>query len=90
MKMQQIPFNGWSRERIRQGRKFMTSRHKKYTEDSGVLKILEKMPWGAIKERFWQIEGADSPEELQQVIESIYKREVPDDEMFYPHIGDFR
>ena len=56
MKMEQIPFNGWSRERIRQGRKFMTSRHKKYLEDTRVLKILDKMDWGTIKERFWQIE----------------------------------
>ena len=68
----------------------MTSRHRKYEEDSRVLKILDAMPWGIIKEKFWEIEGADSPVELQQVIDKTYHRKVPDDEMFYPHLGDFR
>jgi len=85
-----IPFNEWSRERIKHGRKFMTSRHKQYTEDKRVLIILPKMAWGEIREKFWQLEGADSPMELQKVIEDIYKREVHLDEMFYPHLGDFR
>ena len=68
----------------------MTSRHQKYTEDPRVLRILDLMPWGLIKQKFWQLEGADSPEELQKVIEDIYKRKVQDGEMFYPHLGDFR
>ena len=48
------------------------------------------MDFGYIKKYLWKLEGADSPEELQQVIEDIYKRKVPDDEMFYVHFGDFR
>ena len=67
----------------------MTSRHKKY-DDPRVWIILPKTPWKKIREGYWYLEGADSREELQQVIEDIYGRKVLDDELFYPHIGDFR
>lgn len=86
---EQIPFNEWSKERIRQGRKTCTSRHKKYKDDKRVTSI-ERLSWGFIKRHLCKEEGADSPEELQKVIEDIYKRKVPDDEMFYVHFGDFR
>ena len=88
--IKKIPFNKWSQERIKQGRKFCTSRHKKYIDDNRVEYISDKLPWGTIRKCLWQPEGADSPEELQQVIEDIYKRKVKDNEMFYVHIGDFR
>lgn len=90
MTVKKIPFNQWSRERIKQGRKYMTSRHQKCLNDPRVKFILPKTKWGFIKNHWFGIEGADSPIELQKVIEEIYKRKVPDDEMFYPHIGDFR
>jgi hypothetical protein len=85
-----IPFNDWSKERIRQGRKFCTSRHKKYLHDERVLCIIPKVPWHIVRTFFWQAEGANSPEELQQVIEDIYKRKVEDDEIFHVHFGDFK
>ena len=85
-----IPFNEWSRGRIEKNSKFMTSRHKEYKEDHRVWKILPKMRWGDIRDKYWMLEGARSPDELQNVIEDIYKRKVPDDEMFYVHFGDFR
>jgi len=88
--MKRLVFNAWSRERIQQGRKFCTSRHKKYLHDDRVLHITDKIPWGFIRDYLYSCEGADSPEELQQVIESIMKRHVPDDELFYVHVGDFR
>lgn len=84
-----IPFNAWSKERIAQGRKICTSRHKKYLHDHRVT-LIEQHTWGAIRENLWKDEGANSPEELQEVIEAIYKRVVPDDEEFYVHWGDFR
>lgn len=86
----EIPFNEWSKERIEQGRKFCTSRHKKYSNDPRVVCITPKMPWHIIRTFFWKLEGANSPGELQRVIEGIYKREVPDDENFYVHFGEFR
>ena len=85
-----IPFNDWSRARIAQNRKFCTSRHNRYFEDDRVGYITELLAWGYIKKHLWKLEGADSPEDLQQVIEDIYKRKVHDNEMFYVHFGDFR
>jgi len=87
--MTNIKFNTWSQERINQGRKFCTSRHKRYKDDSRVIYISPMMPWGIIKKYFYGMEGADSPEELQEVIETIMRRVVPDEEMFYLHFGDF-
>jgi len=84
-----IPFNGWSRQRIQEGRKFCTSRHIKYIDDNRVEYITEKLEWGLIKRLLWQTEGANSPEELQEVIEKIYNRKVPNDEKFFVHFGDF-
>ena len=86
----EITFNDWSRERIRQGRKWMTSRHTRCLGDIRIKLILPITKWGFIRNDWYGIEGADSPEELQRVIENIYKRKVPDDEMFYVHFGDFR
>lgn len=87
---ERIPFNKWSKERIAQGRKFCTSRHKRYDLDERVQYISPKLLWFYIKHKLWKMEGADSPEELQEVIEKIYKRKVPDSEEFYVHFGNFK
>jgi hypothetical protein len=84
-----IPFNEWSRERIIRGVKHCTSRHKRYTKDFRVSYITPKLQWWFIRKYLWRDEGASSPEELQQVIENIYKRKVKDDELFYVHFGNF-
>jgi len=85
-----IPFNSWSKERIEKGVKKCTSRHKKYLNDKRVTYISPKLPWWFIRTYLWEPEGANSPEELQEVIEKIYKRKVPDDEVFYVHFGEFK
>jgi len=84
-----IPFNGWSQERIAKGRKICTSRHKRYPKDERVYFISPKLPWWFIRTYLYNAEGADSPQELQEVIEEIYKREVPSEEEFYVHFGKF-
>ncbi len=89
-KIDLIPFNAWSWERIRQGRKLCTSRHKRYSKDPRVYWISPKLPWWFIRTYLWEAEGATSSEELQQVIEKIYHRKVPDDELFYIHFGNFK
>ena len=89
MTKDEIPFNGWSRERIELGRKLCTSRHKRYSKDKRVWYITPKLPWWLIRDYFYISEGANTPEELQEVIEDIYKRKVPDDEYFYVHFGEF-
>jgi len=67
-----------------------TSRHKKYSKDKRVYYITPKLQWWFIKKFLWEEEGADSPEELQEVIEDILNRKVPDAELFHVHFGDFK
>jgi len=87
-----LPFNDWSEERIAQGRKKCTSRTKKYVDDPRVDFITEKIPLKFIKKYFYGdgFEGADSPEELQRVINGIFRKEVSEDRGFYVHFGDFK
>ena len=85
-----IPFNDWSKERIKLGWKKCTSRHKRYTEDERVTWISPKLPWWFIRTYLWKPEGGKSPEELQAVVEDIYKRKVPDEEGFYLHFGEYK
>src|SRR3990167_10696048 len=86
----QIPFNDWRKERISMAIKECTSRHKKYTEDKRVTYITPRLPLWFIAKYFWKQEGAYSPEEFRREVNKIYNREVPDDEMFYIHFGDFQ
>jgi predicted thioredoxin/glutaredoxin len=88
MKGETIPFNAWSNNRIELGRKVCTSR-KRIWNDSRVIHI-QKLPWGFIRDYYWREEGADSPEELQKVVNRIFRRIVKDDELFYVHWGDFK
>lgn len=85
-----IPFNEWSKGRIKAGWKCCTSRHKRYTKDPRVTWISPKLPWWFIRQYLWKPEGAGSQTELQLVIENIYKRKVPNDELFYVHFGIFK
>lgn len=87
-----IPFNKWSRERIAEGRKFCTSRSRRYKNDPRVKYILpEPLTVEFIINYLWQPEGADSPEELAGVFRGIFrfaglnlKRKL------WVHFGDFR
>lgn len=89
MKEELIPFNEWSKDKIRQSKKRCTSRHKRYPNDPRVTWISPLLPWWFIREFLWEPEGADSSHELQLVIDEIYKRSVEDDERFYVHFGSF-
>jgi len=85
-----IPFNEWSKKRIARGTKRCTSRHKRYPKDPRVIYITPRLYWWFIRDYLWEAEGAESPVELQCVINDIYGRIVPDDELFYVHFGDFK
>ncbi len=85
-----IPFNSWSKEKIKNGVKICTSRHRRYPKDKRVWWISPKLPWWFIKDYLYLEEGAESKLELQEVIEDIYKRKVLDDELFYVHFGKFQ
>jgi len=84
-----MKFNAWSREKIQQGTKRLTSRKTKHLEDPTVDYVIGPVPWKFIKEYLYRDEGADSPEELQEVIDKIFVRRgypVSDNELFYVHI----
>ena len=81
-----MKFNAWSKVRIRNGTKRLTSRKKKYSDDYDVLVIMPPLPWWFIKRFLYRDEGAESPEELQRVINQIFRRVVKPDEMFYVHV----
>ena len=84
-----MKFNAWSRERIEQGKKTITSRKSRHDNDPGVALILGPLPWGVIRDYLYKDEGAESPKELQEVIDKIFARRgypVADDELFYVHV----
>jgi hypothetical protein len=47
------------------------------------------LPWWFIRDRLYAIEGADSPDELQGVMNQVQRRIVGNKEMFWVHFGDF-
>lgn len=84
-----MKFNAWSRKKIREGKKTLTSRRVRYTDDPDIEFVLEHpLPWWFIREFLYRDEGADSPYELQKVINRIFRRQVHKDELFYVHVLD--
>lgn len=83
-----MKFNAWSMKRIRLGTKHITSRKEDYAAkgDPHVIASVGPLPWWFIRECLYEHEGADSPQELQRVINQIFRRIVQDKEMFYVHI----
>jgi len=80
-----MKFNAWSKARIRNGTKTLTSRKMRYS-DPAVYCSFGPFPWWFIKRFLYRDEGAESPEELQRVINQIFRRTVGDHEMFYVHV----
>ena len=83
-----MKFNQWSTSRILAGKKTLTSRTEKHENDPDVLYIVGPLPWGFIKKYLYRDEGAESPEQLQRVINQIFRRVVTDDRLFYVHVID--
>lgn len=85
-----LTFNRWSRDKIEKGIKRCTSRKKIY-DDPRVEFILRDVPWWFIKKYLYGhgFEGADSPEELQRVINGCCRKKVKDNEIFQVHFGNF-
>ncbi len=84
-----MKFNSWSLERIENGSKRITSRKHTYKDDPHIKAVLDvPLPWWFIREYLWLEEGAESSDELQRVINQIFRRIVEDDEEFFVHIID--
>lgn len=81
-----MKFNSWSQERLDLGMKRLTSRKKSQPQDPDVDYVVGPLCWGFIRDFLWKDEGAFSPDELQTVINEIFRRVVKDDEEFYVHV----
>ena len=80
-----MKFNAWSKKRIRNGTKTLTSR-KIRCSDPAVYCSFGPFPWWFIKRFLYRDEGAESPDELQRVINQIFRRTVAEHERFYVHV----
>jgi len=83
-----MKFNNWSMTRIRAGEKVLTSRKKRYEDDEDVIEIVGELPWWFIREYLHKPEGAENPQQLQSIINQIFRRVVEDDERFFVHVID--
>jgi hypothetical protein len=82
-----IPFNPWSKKRLREGVKWSTSRTKIYGKEGDYFHMDGKdyeilgvvsLPTEAIIRSLYLVEGAESPEELRNVLNSIFRgKEFP-------------
>jgi hypothetical protein len=81
-----LRFNKWSNSRRILGIKTLTSRKKRYEDDPRVIWISPKLPFWFIKNFLWKDEGAVCPEELQKVVNQIFRRKVDEHEEFYVHV----
>ena len=90
-----IPFNDWSRERLRDGRKSCTSRKKKYGVPGDLFEVggttyqitnIEKQSLAHVAVILHDQEGADNHDEFVQVWESIHpKRGYNPTDIVYVH-----
>lgn len=81
-----MKFNAWSKKRINNGTKSITSRRVQHLNDPDVYAIMPPLPWWFIRRFLYRDEGAESPEELQSVINAIFGRTVEVHELFYVHV----
>ena len=79
----EIPFNEWSRERLRRGVKRATARRKRYGDPGDmfravgrwwILTEVRRVTLREVRDRWWKAEGCDSPEEFEKVWRSIHPR----------------
>lgn len=82
-KQVEIPFNEWSRERMRRGKKTATSRTKRYGEVGDWFEVdgqryeliyVTRSCLDTIKKWYYRWEGCKTPEEFVEVWESIHRR----------------
>jgi hypothetical protein len=83
-----IPFNKWSRERLKAKRKSSTARSKVYGEINDwfivddieyvITMIFENKATTDIISRWFTMEGADSPEEIEKIIKGIFRGRLPE------------
>ena len=91
-----IPFNGWSKDKIRLQKKTATTRNQKYGETGDIfwvekkmfkLDLVIKLPLWFVITELYPSEGAESMMELKKVWEDIHPRKgyVPEQIVWYHH-----
>lgn len=79
----EIKFNEWSRERLRQGKKKATSRRRRYGHPGDYFYVegrkyrlvrVERVRLEEVAEKYYEIEGAESPEEFRKIWVGIHPR----------------
>jgi|APHM01.1.fsa_nt_gi hypothetical protein len=94
----EIPFNGWSKERLREGAKTATSRTKRYGDPGDVFEVegqvyvlthVVQLPLGIVANHFTEEEGAASYGEFIEVWQDLHptKGYTPDRQV---HLHLFR
>ena len=81
-----MKFNRWSKQRIADGSKRLTSRREPHHADPDIISVVGPLPWWFIKTYLYRDEGASSPAELQRVINQIFRRTVEEHEQFFVHV----
>lgn len=76
-----IPFNEWSKDKLRKGIKICTSRSQKYGEVGDTFEVegkeyvligFARLSYEQIINALWQPEGAESTQELGKVLREIH------------------
>ena len=81
-----MKFNAWSRKRLDNGTKRITARRTPHYDDPDVKYVVGPLPVKFILDFLYRDEGAESPEELQRVLNQVQRRKVPGDLMLYIHV----
>ncbi len=89
-----IPFNKWSDDRLRSGKKTCTSRHKSYGVAGDYfytaggrfrLQQVQSFPLWFVKEFLWEAEGAGNPQEFEAIWKSLHRGKFDPWDMVWVH-----
>lgn len=91
----EIPFNAWSKDKLRKGIKHSTFRYKKYGKEDDtfqaegktyfIMRFIEATGEEVINEHYL-MEGAKSPDELRKVLEGICRGNFNPKKKGYIHL----
>lgn len=84
----EMKWSKWSLDRIRDGRKTLTSRTKRFDDDPEVIAVFGPLPLWFITKYLYKPEGAESPDELQRKVNQIFRRRVSPDRELFVHVID--
>lgn len=95
-----IPFNAWSRSRLKQCIKVCTSRNRKYGEPGDTfmvdgkhyeIKLVLNLQLWFVRDFLYSLEGAESPDEFENVWKGIYYGRFDANKYvwthFFPNVG---